>query len=410
MSVVLVSLVVLALASGLVGWLAMVQRAALVHDMTVRSSRLGASALDIYRSLSDADATAASAFLTGGREPPALRARYLDGIAQAAAALTTASNNAESGSASAAELTVLGTHLPIYTGLVETARAINRQRFPLGAAYLREASGLMRTTLLPAAERLYLSEKARLASAQRRAAAFPRIAVGLGGLTVVVLIGAQIYLTRRTNRVINIGLALATVAALASASWIAWAAVAAAEHLDAGRREGSAQVQLLAEARIAALQARSDEALTLLARGSGQEFEIDYLATLQRLEGSDGLLAQASAGAPDSARQAALDATREDVRKWMSTHSLLRERDDKGLHQEAIELATGPGPDDVPALFGRVDTGLNSSIAERSARFDRETDAAERSLAGLDLAVPVLTLLMVAGSAVGVQRRLAEYR
>jgi len=35
---------------------------------------------------------------------------------------------------------------PIYAGEIETARADNRQGFPLGAAYLREASGLMRST------------------------------------------------------------------------------------------------------------------------------------------------------------------------------------------------------------------------------------------------------------------------
>lgn len=38
----------------------------------------------IYRALSDADATAASAFLSGGLEPAAARRRYLTDIAAAA--------------------------------------------------------------------------------------------------------------------------------------------------------------------------------------------------------------------------------------------------------------------------------------------------------------------------------------
>ena len=410
MSVVLFSVVLLGVASGLVGWFAVQQKFDLVQDMTRHSSPLGASALDIYRSLSDADATAASAFLTGGSEPPTLRARYLDSIARAAAAVTAASTNTESGSAGATELMVLSMHLPVYTGLVETARAINRQHFPLGAAYLREASGLMRTTLLPAAERLYRTENSRLASAQAKAAAFPSVAVGLGVLTAIVLIAAQVYLTRRTNRVFNIGLVLATVAALAAVSWIASASVAAARHVEAGRREGSTQMHLLAEARIAAAQARSDEAVTLLARGSGQESEDHFAAMMLRIQGTDGLLAQASAGTTDPARRAALDATRDKVVKWMNTHSRLRESDDKGLHQEAIALATGSKPDDVPSLFGGVDVGLSDSFAERSARFDQEITAAEHDLAGLGLAVPTLTLIIVIGVAVGVQRRIAEYK
>ena len=45
--------------------------------------------------------------------------------------------------------------LAAYTGLVEAARANNVQGFPIGSAYLREASSLMQTKLLPEAKKIY---------------------------------------------------------------------------------------------------------------------------------------------------------------------------------------------------------------------------------------------------------------
>src|SRR6266581_7886662 len=104
----------------------------------------------IYRALSDADATAASAFLSGGLEPIAARRRYQADIAQAAAHLESATA-AAGHSPAARDLARLSAGLPVYAGEVETARADNRLGLPLGAAYLREASSLMRGALLPAA-------------------------------------------------------------------------------------------------------------------------------------------------------------------------------------------------------------------------------------------------------------------
>ena len=127
------------------------------------SEPLSLDAQQIYRSLSDADATEAAAFLSGGLEPLALRARYQADIAQAANRLE-AATAAAGQSAAGSLLAILSRGLPVYAGLVETARADNRLGLPLGAAYLRRASAFMRATLLPAARSLYAQENAQLAA------------------------------------------------------------------------------------------------------------------------------------------------------------------------------------------------------------------------------------------------------
>ena len=77
--------------------------------------------------------------------------------------------------------------LPVYTGEVETARADNRLGLPLGAAYLREASSLMRGTLLPAARDVSAQADAQLAADSGRATGLP-LAVLL--LASAVLVGS----------------------------------------------------------------------------------------------------------------------------------------------------------------------------------------------------------------------------
>ena len=80
-------LVVLGLLAGIAAAVGIMQRSALVGGVRNGSGALTIQAQQLYRSLSDADATAATAFLSGGVEPVALRQRYLDDISDASAAL-----------------------------------------------------------------------------------------------------------------------------------------------------------------------------------------------------------------------------------------------------------------------------------------------------------------------------------
>lgn len=408
---VAIGLVVLGLVSGLVGLITVQRRAALVRDVGEFSGPLSVHAQNLYRSLSDADAMAASAFLTNGVEPPALRQRYLDDIAQATTALSIALRDADD--RAAAKLTVLANQLPVYTGLVETARSYNRQGLPLGGAYLREASGLMRNALLPAAQQLFELEQDRLTAAQRDATAFPWLVLVLGLLTVAGLVAAQVLLTRRTNRVLNAGLVAASVATLIGLTWSTAALAGAAGNVDTGRRDGSAQVRLLANARVAALQARADEALTLIARGDGKTFEDRFKSEMVRLigpDGSGGLLADAVAQAPTAADRATAEQARDHARKWQSVHKQVRDLDDSGQYLEAVKLATDAGADSPSSLFGRLDAAVTHGIATTYDRFDLRAADAGDALGGADVAVVFLTVVLVVTVVAGMQRRIGEYR
>src|SRR5215470_8888534 len=131
----MVALLVVALGYGIAALVGSVQTSSSVASVRTSSGPLTVSAQSLYRSLWDADATAAAGFLSAGAEPPALRQRYLDDIASAGTALA---NVAAAGQTASQALNTLATQLPVYTGLVEAARANNRQGYPVGAAYQRE--------------------------------------------------------------------------------------------------------------------------------------------------------------------------------------------------------------------------------------------------------------------------------
>jgi hypothetical protein len=398
------ALVLLGLALGGAALATVHHRASLTRDITGVSGPLSVGAQDLYRSLSDADATAATAFLTSGAEPAGLRQRYLDDIARAGAALNAAARDADD--ADAARLAILTDRLPVYTGLVETARSYNRLGVPLGGAYLREASALMRQTLLPQAEGLFVSAQERLRDAQRDASGSTWPVLALGVLTIGGLLAAQLLVARRTKRDFNVGLVAAGLVALILLVWSSAALGTAADRVEVGRTQGSSLVDLLADARRLALQARADESLTLVARGGGAAFEKDYREVMDRLT---AMLDRAAAEAPES-DQTVIRAAREQAGRFDELHGGVRALDDKGDYLGAVAKATGAGPADPPAVFADLDSAVGTALAAANQRVDHQAGHGAGALTGLEVALLLLTAGLVAAVVLGFRPRIGEYR
>ena len=408
----LVGLVVLCLVwGGLAAWVVS-QRAAGANNAVSSSETLSLDGQRIYRALSDADATAASAFLAGGLEPINGTPRYRADIAEAAAHLYSATA-AAGHSPAARDLATLSAGLPVYTGEVQTARADNRLGLPLGAAYLQEASKLMRGTLLPAARSVSAQADAQLAAASGQATGLPLALLLLvtGVLLGYALYRAQRWLFQRTQRRLNPGLVVASVAAVVSLLWLAVAFFVARADLLQARDHGSTPVAALARADIAALQARADESLTLIAATGDDSFQADYLTIEHQLGPGPGTLltnaASAARGSPGggSALAATTAAT-----AWYRAHEKVRALDDNGQHAKAVQLVTTQGPGHSSTLFARLDDSLTSAILADQAVFRAHAVAGRNALTGLEIGVIVLSLIMAAGCARGLSTRLAEYR
>ncbi len=399
-------LIVLGLAAGLAAVIGVEHRRGQVDSVRTRSGPLTISAQQLYRSLSDADATAAAAFLSTGAEPADLRQRYQQDIAAATDALARANASTAKGKQAVVEL---AQSLPVYTGLVETARSDNRLNLPVGAAYLREASSLMSATLLPAAKILYDEESKRLSDEGSGGAALPWFALLLVIATLVALIVAQRSLLRRTHRVFNVGLTVATAAGLIMLLWLGISWIAVAGHLSDAKKTGSAQVEVLAQARIAALQARADEALTLVARGSGGGYEDGFKANMAALTGGKGLVAKAKTEATDDGVRAALSDLSASLASWQKSHDELRKKDDSGDYPGAVSTALD-AKSGAAASFNKVDADLDKAITVTSKAFDTQAGRAQGALNGAGLGLGACTFILLVGVATGLTQRIAEYR
>jgi len=410
----LLVLVLLSLAWGGLAVFAVNQYSSAASGVVAVREPLSLDAQQIYRHMSDADNTAATAFLVGGLEPPAARARYLADIQAAGTEIenATAQGGGTLGGADK-DLATLSEDLPVYAGEIETARADNRQGFPLGAAYLREASGLMRSTLLPAAGDMYTNQNASLTATSAQATGLPLVivtlAVGLG--IVFVLYLASRWLRRRTHRVLNPGLLLAGAAAVIALAWLAVAYAGARSDLLAAQSRGSAPVEALARADIAALQAHADESLKLIDNGGDDTYQASYLRQQHALGPGPGtLLTLAETAATGSQASGAATAAVGDAQSWFTAHTRLRTLDDNANHAAAVRSALGSGRSDAGRAFAKLSADFATGIAAGQASFAANASAGADAFTGLEPAVIAAALVMAAGCAWGLSRRLAEYR
>src|SRR5882672_4310566 len=189
---------VLLVTLGLLASLGASHRQTVLQHAATRAEPLSVAAEDLYRDLSDADATAAEVFLSGSQAGTSERNRYDADLRRVSASL--AAVNADADPSLAATAREILADLPVYTNLVSTALADSRQNLPIGAAYLREASALLRAKLLPAAQHVLQVETDRLAADDSAATAFPAAELAVLAVTLAALAGTHLFLARRTRR------------------------------------------------------------------------------------------------------------------------------------------------------------------------------------------------------------------
>jgi hypothetical protein len=345
--------------------------------------------------LVQADAEAANAFLVGGLEPAVRRAAYVESTAIASSTIAEAAGRSE---ADAKVLAEVNRSLVRYTGLVEAARANNRQGLAVGATYLQQASALLRSDILPRLTTLSDQNQARVQDAFDTSARHGKTFGLLVLATLVALAAGQVWLALRTRRVLNVGLAAATAVVLGAIVVAASAMLWAQSRANTTHTHAYAATVELAQARIDAFDAKSAESLTLVARGSGQAYEEEF----QRVTADAWLQLDAAravtAGADEAT--AALDS-------YVAVHKRIRTADAEGRFEKAVAMATG-GDANVP--FARFDEVSGAELRAQSERVVDDLRSARAPLAPVAVLVLLGGLLAAAAASRGVGARLQEYR
>jgi len=371
-------------------------------DDTLGAERAHAAQLvriqTIRTSVVKADAAATNAFLVGGLEPASVRQSYTDGIDTAAESIAAASSAEPSDSAT---LQAVNKDLATYTGLIESARANNRQGFPIGAAYLRQASGSIENNVLPPLADLANKERQRVNAASDSAYHTYNAIFWLLVVALILLIAIQVWLFRRTRRIINPPLAAGTAIVLVFGA-IALAVLASTMDQSNKAKNGPyAQTVALATARINGFDAKSAESLTLIARGSGQAYEQRFQTVAADADSALAGLSSAQTGSGERT-------TSGDFRAYVTQHVQVRKDDDGGNWDAAVALATGSGK--ANQAFATFDSASGEALSARAKQLSDDLAHAR----GLLLA---LSWLLLVGGVVaaflarrGIARRLREYR
>lgn len=346
---------------------------------------------NIQTNLLEADATATNAFLVGGLEPEEQRATYDRALAQTTSLIAEA---ADAQPADADALAALNQAVVEYAASMEQARANNRQGFPVGAQYLRNASADLRSTAMPILDNLVAANTDRAGDEMDPGQALTFKLVGIA--TLVMLVLAMYWVARRFRRTLNLGLLAAAVLVLVTLIAGSIALGSLSNTVDDIRQGPFSSVRDLATARIEGNNAKSNESLTLIARGSGAAFEKEWQSADKLVD--DRL------GAAD--RSALTDLWQ----GYVNRHKEIRDLDDGGDWDAAVKQATGADASSSNATFGK----FNAAVAEELNQTSTEaSESLTDPITGLWVAAVLAALAAIAAgvlSRVGLAARMKEYR
>ncbi|MGB6162705.1 MAG: hypothetical protein WCF33_08495 [Pseudonocardiaceae bacterium] len=394
---------------GGVGLFAAIVQVNTTRDIAKNVEPLNDTVTRLYRSLAEADATVAAGYLSGGVEPAEIQTHYGRDLADATASLAQASTQAGGEPVTTKRITDITTQLPVYTGLVERARANNREGFAVGVSYLRSASDLMQNSILPVAAELQQRQAARLDDAYRLAGSVPVVALASCMVSLAGLIWAQVFLFRRTHRVVNIGLVIASAAVITGLVWWTVTGVASGKSLTGAFGHSRSVSDALAPAQIAALQARAFESLELVDR-TGDPIEPKFTARMHELVTSNGVLGSAQHFATDQHGKALVQAAVADAHGYATAHQEVRELDDAGKYIQAVDAAVKTNQPGAATAFDQLNMALTTAIEYERGTFEKDIERARGWLTGLPFVTVALALISAVGVAWGVQQRLEEYQ
>lgn len=361
-----------------------------------------AHAANLYSALSDANATEATALLSGGLEPPAKRARYLADLRVASNALSTLTR--ESGTSATGALNTIADQLPVYSGLVESARANSRQGFPIGAAYLRAAVLVSTTKMLPAADLIYRTEARQLGDDYVSGTSNTSLTTFIvaGTVALILLLLAQWYVTRISRRILNVGMLVATVVVAGVSVWGVVALITEQNSLSGAQQRGSDSVEVLSAASVLLSRAQGDLSLTLVNRGTDETDPLDFTAVGRGLL---PLIREISVLARRTGTTAAADRFGADYASYQAQSTRIKDLQNIGRLPAALALEPA-----TAAISDRLSSDLDGEIHAAQGRFLHAAADATSALDGLSIAIPVITVLAAVAALFGLRQRINEYR
>ncbi|OBJ39990.1 hypothetical protein A5621_11330 [Mycobacterium colombiense] len=358
----------------------------------------------LYTTLSVADAAAASAFIAEA-EPQPVRQRYEQAITDASVAVTRAS----SGLTDEPLVQLLGrinAELAVYTGLIEIARTNNREGNPVGSSYLSEASGLMQSTILPDAAKLYQATSERVDAETTASTQIPAPVIMVVGATVIFGAFSHRWLARRTRRRINPGLVVGALAILVMVVWVGTALTISTTASRSAKDTAAESLKTVTNVAITAQQARADETLSLIRRGDEEKRKQSFY---QRIDSMHRQLDQYMSRS-DAVDKPDLEGADQLLLRWRQANDRITSYISVGNYRAATQVALGSSEEDSTPAFDKLDDELVKAMDQGRIHLRNDVINARSGLSGAQVGGVVLSLGAAIAVALGLWPRLKEYR
>ncbi|MEZ0092966.1 hypothetical protein [Streptacidiphilus sp. EB129] len=408
----------------------------------------------LYQSLTDLDAQTANLLVFG--DDPRLSAQRATALTQYAQDRTDADRDLQHATLDAAGDTEVQQSLAAvldgmgsYQDLAARAMELNDRTHagaghpdPTALAQYRKATDLMRTALLPAADRLVQANNDaynRSYTAERSALSTAGLwTVALGTVLLLSLLGLQLWLARRFRRIVNPALAAATLVAVTLVALAGSLWSDEGEQMRVARHDAFDSVVALTRARAVAYDANADESRYLLDQGRAGQYQDAFEAASVRIASLPGVTisdydAQLAAAVTtyqanhadvrfggfygDEFRNITFTGERAAAEQALTAYQAY-ERDDRtirslvaqGRQQDAIVYGVSMAQGGSDADFTAHDAALQKVIAINDDAF---TAAAHRGGSELSARIPMLAggaALVLLLCLIGVRPRLGEFR
>ncbi len=375
---------------------------------------------DVFASIAEADAASAAVFLSGQAEDREQRRLYELALERSTAQLEQVSRLVGDDDAAHESIRTIAAALTRYAGLVEAARLANLESIPGATDRLRAAIAEVQDAIVPEVQAITASAQARLDDDIGGGQAATILTLFVGLAAIGALVAGQVWLSGRTNRVLNLPLLAATGLMVLVAAWLLTAWVRQQDDLELARDGGYDSIALTADIQTTAFRYKTLESLSLISAGDPEEQD----ALARRLAAVDvgepslvdaarrgdatggGLLLEANRAADSTREQAA---TAEMLVRWdryLETSRDIQLALDADERDAAVELAVG----EANADFNGFNTSVESVLSDNRTQFTTGLADARNHLDWLRLATVALPIGAALACLWGYGLRIREYR
>lgn len=387
------------------------------------------TALELQTLLADLDADAANVIVDPGNKSQILQV-FEDERTLLSRRLIEAAQNITYGDSEKVPIMAISDQLGRYLELTGRAMLLHERGDVQGAtiAY-RAATDVMHDKLLPAARALDVANASVMTSVYAEQVRSTRVREAMsllvGGVLVLSLLAAQVFLTRRTRRLINVPLLVATLSTAALFVYLGTMFSQSSANLKLAREDAFQSIQALWALRAIAHDANGDESRFLLDRDRASQSERSFFDKMYVLHSAPetttipsrtsktgpafrGKLADIVSNITFTGEREAVQRVLDELARYWKVDARIRAAEalnTQEQHRNAVALCLGESND----AFLRFDRAIDVTVKINQVEFDRALSVTDTNLKRAEIIDPFLAGLTALLVFVGIRQRLREY-